>query len=301
MTPGRVAWRRPRRRRLRRRSAAGRERARRAAGRRPLLDEVFPDGLPFPFEAVLDRLRAAGRAGERRDRADPARPLAAALRRRPGLLRLAAGRGGGDRRPGAGPATPRLADRVFLGYQPAAEVSRRSATTRRPGGSSSQEVVGYRRPRGRREPAERRRLPRLPPGRRADLRRGRSGPRRTPTRRSRRGSRRSGRRSTARRCAQTVDGLEAFDAATDRAARIAAGEPALVRGLPRRRLPRGAAGGGAALRARRRAPGAGRAGRARLRGRGRRLLAGGLAVVSPDLPNRDPLLAGPDLGDDRRG
>ena len=160
----------------------------------------------------------------------------------------------------AGPGAPRLADRLFLGYQPAAEVIEAISYDETAGRFEFQEIVGY----GAARPPDRaRRAPGLP--RAATRARGPifarplwSETNANPAdRRPPRAARRElPRRAGARR---RVDGLEAFDAATDRAARVAAGAPAVVRGLPRRRLPRRAARRRAARRPRRRADGAGSA------------------------------------------
>ena len=77
--------------------------------------------VPFPFEALVQRIEArAGCATRERVReagADPARPLAAAHRRRAGLLRVPArGRRRSTPSPRA-PARPLLKDRLYLGYQ----------------------------------------------------------------------------------------------------------------------------------------------------------------------------------------
>ena len=181
---------------------------------------------------------AAGRRGERADRADPARPLAAALRRRSRLFRLAAPRRRRDRRcgrrPGRAaarrPAVPRLpaGGRGDRGDQ----LQRGGRTLRVPGGRRLRRAGAPRpnRPSGavclachqgegpifarplwtetNANPAVAARL--APLG--ATL------------------PRRAGR--------QTVDGLAAFDAATDRAARLRVGDRLWAEGCPEPRAGR---------------------------------------------------------------
>ena len=230
-------------------------RRRTAARRRPLLAEVFPDGLPFPFEAVLDRLRAR-RPGLRTSQTALI-PLGRSLQRyaaAPRLLRLAAHRRRRHRRPRRRPARP-PPRRPPLPRLPARrrgdrgdQLRRRRRPLRVPGGGRLR-----RGPAAPAEPAERRVCLACHQGGGTDLRppaleRDQRQPRdRRPPRPARRQLPRR------RRSRQTVDALEAFDAATDRAARIAARRPPLGRGLPRRRLPRRAPRRRAPRRPRRRA------------------------------------------------
>ena len=108
-----------------------------------LLAELFPAGLPVPFEAVVDRLRSeAGAANVQVALV----PLGRSLQRyaaRPGLFRRAADRRRGDRRCGRGAGGPRLADRLFLGYAPAAEVIEAISYDEAAGRFVFEEVVGY--------------------------------------------------------------------------------------------------------------------------------------------------------------
>jgi hypothetical protein len=252
---------------------------------RPLLDEVFPEGLPHPFEAVLTRLRAL--AGD--DNVETALiPLGRSLQRyaaspdyfaSPRIVVAVTG----DQ--AAGPADPRLADRLFLGYQPAAEVIEAISYNPQAGRFEFQEIVGYA-PGAAPEPAERTvclachqgqgpifprplwtetnanpaiaaRLPLDPTFHGAPVR-------------------------------QTVDALDAFDAATDRAARIA-----LANRLWAEACPDASCRAALLIAA------------IRLGLTGTQTYASavqaafdanharwpeGLATISPDLPNRDPLL-----------
>ena len=234
-------------------AAAGRARSRPPPAGGSLLDEVFPDGLPYPFAAVLDRLRAVGRPGARDDGADPARPLAAALRRRRPTTSPRRGwwwRSPATARPGrAMRGSPTGCSSATSRRR---RWSRRSATTPPPGASSSRKSSATPSAAPPLEPARAAGLPRLPPGPRADLRppaleRDQRQSRRSPARLAALGPDFHG--APVRADASTRS--TAFDAATDRAARIAAGEPALVGGLPRPGLPRGALGRRAALRPRR--------------------------------------------------
>ena len=187
-------------------------------GRRgALLERALPRRPALPLRGRARPAARPRRAGERRDRAHPPRPLAAALRRRSRLFRLARG----SSSPSPATAPPARA-------APASPTASFSATSRPPtsieaisyneaaGRFEFQEIVGYAEgaaPGAGRAP----RLPRLPPGRGADLRpaalerdQRQPGDRRPP---------RAARRELPRRAVrQTVDGLEAFDAATDRAA-----------------------------------------------------------------------------------
>ena len=187
---------------------------------RPLLDELFPDGLPFPFEAVLARLRAA--AGEEHV-ATALIPLGRSLQRyaaspdyfaSPRIVVAVTGD------TAAGPAAPRLADRLFLGYQPAAEVIEAISYNPAAGRFEFQEIVGYTAEGAAPAPAERAVCVACHQGQGPIFPR----PLWTET---------NANPAVAARLAplgpsfhgapvsQTVDALDALDAATDRAARIA--------------------------------------------------------------------------------
>ena len=257
------------------------------AGSGPLLAQVFPDGLPFPFEAVLDQLREA--AGPE-NVATALIPLGRSLQRyaahpdyfaSPRIVVAVTGDSS------AGPHDLRLADRLFLGYQPAAAVIEAISYDPDAGRFAFQEVVGY--GPGPAAPAE-------------DAERGvclachqAGGPifarplwsesnanaevaaRLAPLGASFHGA----------AVAQTVDAFEAFDAATDRAARIALADRLWQQACPdaacRAALLAAAlrAGLGAAL----------PAGPPGFDARTRRLWPEGVGASSPDLPNRDPLPA----------
>ena len=189
----------------------------------------------------------------------------------------------------AGPGAPRLADRLFLGYAPAAEVIEAISYDEAAGRFVFEEVVGYGAAGATIEPAERRVCLRCHQG---------EGPifarplwsetnanpaiaaRLAPLGASFHGA----------PVAQTVDGLAAFDAATDRAApgrRGAAG--CGPRGAASRRAARRCSSaavrvalGGAPM-----APGPQPA---EFERRAAGLWPDGLGAASPDLPNRDPLL-----------
>ena len=108
-----------------------------------LVSELFPERLPFPFEALLDRLR--GLAGP--ENVETALiPLGRSLQRyaahpdyfaSPRVLVAVTG----DR--AAGPGSLRLADRLFLGYQPAADAIEAISYNAAAGRFEFQEVVGY--------------------------------------------------------------------------------------------------------------------------------------------------------------
>ncbi|HET9068782.1 MAG TPA: hypothetical protein VFN28_09055 [Amaricoccus sp.] len=243
---------------------------------RPLLDELFPSGLPFPFAAVVERL---GVLAGPENLATALVPLGRSLQRygaapdyfaSPRVLVAVTG----DR--AGGPGTPRLADRLFLGYQPAADAIEAISYNAAAGRFEFQEVVGYS-DGARPEPAERRVCLACHQGGGPVF----SRPLWSET---------NANPAIAARLAplgdqfhgapvrQTVDGLEAFDAATDRAARLAlssylwadACSDATCRAAllaAALRLGLGASPGDAP-------PG---------------FAAASLAVASPDLPNRDPL------------
>jgi hypothetical protein len=256
----------------------------RAAG---ALDEVFPDGLPVPFAAVIDRLRAF--AGPQ-NVATALIPLGRSLQRygadpdyfgSPRILVAVTG----DR---AGPGSPRLADRVFLAYQPAAEIIEAMSYDEASGRFAFAEVVRYPE-RTEPEPAEQRVCVTCHQGAGPIFAR----PLWAET---------NANPAVAVRLAglgpefhgapvlQTIDGLEAFDAATDRAARIEAANRLWSEGCAdagcRAALLAAALRAALGVAAPQAAPAA--------------FVAGarwpdGLSVVSPDLPNRDPLPAGSDL------
>lgn len=248
-----------------------------------LLTQLFPEGLPFPFEALIDRLRAL---------VGPENVEMALIPLGRSLQRYAADPGyfasprlvvaiTGDH--SAGPGTPRLADRIFLGYQPAADAIEAISYNEAAGRFEFQDVVGYSegvRP----EPADRRTCfachqaqgPIFPrplwsetnanpaiAGRLAPLGPSFHG---APVR-------------------QTVDGLEAFDAATDRANRLP-----LASRIWRQACPDSACRA-ALLAAALRSGFGGPVPPAPARFRGKEI-----AIPSPDLPNRDPLLDWDDAG-----
>ena len=242
-----------------------------------LLSALFPDGLPFPFEAVLDRLRSL--AGP--ENVETALiPLGRSLQRyaadpdyfaSPRLVVAVTG----DR--AAGPGSPRLADRLFLGYQPAADAIEAISYNEAAGRFEFQDLVGYSKG-ARPEPAERRVCLACHQG---------GGPifarplwsetnanpaiadRLAPLGESFHGA----------PVRQTVDGLEALDAATDRAAGLAVAARLWAEACPD-------AACRAALLASALRVGLGAGAGDPPAGFG----AADLAVVSPDLPNRDPLL-----------
>jgi hypothetical protein len=244
---------------------------------RPLLDEIFPDGLPFPFAALLERLDALAGA---ENVATALVPLGRSLQRyaaapdyfaSPRVLVAVTG----DR--SAGPGTPRLADRLFLGYQPAADAIEAISYDATAGRFEFQDVVGYSRG-ARPEPAERRiclachqgggpifSRPLWSETNASDAIAARLAP--------------LGERFHGAPVRQSVDGLEAFDAATDSAAGVPLASRLWAEAC--RDSACRAALLASALRV-----GLGAAPAAAPPG-----FAGtDLAVISPDLPNRDPLL-----------
>ncbi|MFO1209725.1 MAG: hypothetical protein U1E40_10940 [Amaricoccus sp.] len=247
-----------------------------------LLATVFPGGLPYPFEALLDRLRAAVGPG---NVATALIPLGRSLQRfaadpdyfaSPRIVVAVTGDAS------SGPGDARIADRLFLGYQPAADAIEVIAYDGSTGGFAFDEVVGYSEGAAP-TPAE----PRVCSACHQS---------RTPIFSRPLWSETNANPEVARRLAplgdgfhgapvrRTVDDLEAFDAATDRAARIplanwlwsacpdAACRAALLAGALRVGLT-GTAGPASA---------------------GLEALAArwpdGAAAISQDLPNRDPLL-----------
>jgi hypothetical protein len=261
----------------------------RASAGRPLLDEIFPEGLPYPFETVLARLRTL--AGE--SNVETALiPLGRSLQRyaaspeyfaSPRIVVAVTG----DR--SAGPADPRLADRLFLGYQPAAEVVEAISYNAEAGRFEFQEIVGYTAPGATPEPAERAVCTACHQGQ------GPIFPRplwtetnADPTVATRLAA--LGDSFYGAPVSQTVDALDAFDAATDRAARVALANRLWAEACP-----------DASCRA------ALLVAAIRLGLTGTQTYASavrsafdadhahwpeGLATISPDLPNRDPLLDG---------
>lgn len=113
------------------------------AARATALDDVFPDGLPVPFERVLERLRAVAGADAVRTALIP---LGRSLQRHSaapdyfGSPRVVVAVTQDGAR---GPQTPRLADRLFLGYVPAAAVVEVISYDEEDGRFAFQEIVGY--------------------------------------------------------------------------------------------------------------------------------------------------------------
>ena len=110
---------------------------------RSLFETLFADGVPFPFSALLDRLK--DEAGAHRV-VTALVPLGRSLQRfsahpnyfaSPRLVVAITG----DR--GAGPGTHRLADRLYLGFQPAADVIEILSYNEDAGRFEFQEIVGY--------------------------------------------------------------------------------------------------------------------------------------------------------------
>lgn len=260
------------------------------AAARPLVEEVFPAGLPWPFEAVVDQLvQIAG----------PGNVETALIPVGRSLQRFAAAPDffasprivvavTGDR--ASGPEALRLADRLFIGYQPFAEVIETISYDSEAGVFAFHEIVGYT-PKG---------IGPLRPSERAvclACHQG-EGPifarplwnetNADPAVRARLDG--LGESFHGVPVHQSIDALAAFDAATDRAARIAAASRLWEQGCPnalcRAALLAAAVRHGlgadpappTAL-----APGAGRFDR-----RSRERWPMGLATISPDLPNRRP-------------
>jgi hypothetical protein len=110
---------------------------------RSLFEALFAGGVPFPFSALLDRLKAEVGA---QHVVTALVPLGRSLQRfsahpnyfaSPRLVVAITG----DR--GAGPGTHRLADRLYLGYQPAADVVEVLSYNEDAGRFEFQEIVGY--------------------------------------------------------------------------------------------------------------------------------------------------------------
>jgi len=251
-----------------------------------LLDEVFPDGLPFPFESVLDRLR--GIAGEANVQTALI-PLGRSLQRyaaspdffaSPRLVVAVTGDGA------AGPGVPRLADRLFLGYQPAAEVIEAITYNAESGRFEFQEIVGYGEATAvASQPAERRVCLVCHQGQGPIFAR----PLWTETNANPPVAARLaplGASFHGAPVAQTVDGLEALDAATDRAARIPLADrlwsEACADDACRAALLAAALRVGLGATAPAAPPG--------FDARTAALWPDGLGAISQDLPNRDPLL-----------
>jgi hypothetical protein len=110
---------------------------------RSLFEVLFAGGVPLPFAALLDRLR--DEVGTQ-NVVTALVPLGRSLQRfsahphyfaSPRLVVAITG----DR--AAGPSTPRLADRLYLGYQPAANVIEILSYNEDAGRFEFQEIVGY--------------------------------------------------------------------------------------------------------------------------------------------------------------
>jgi hypothetical protein len=110
---------------------------------RSLFEAIFASGVPFPFSAVLDRLKEEAGAHHV---VTALVPLGRSLQRfsahpnyfaSPRLVVAITG----DR--GAGPGTHRLADRLYLGFQPAADVIEILSYNEGAGRFEFQEIVGY--------------------------------------------------------------------------------------------------------------------------------------------------------------
>jgi hypothetical protein len=110
---------------------------------RSLFQTLFADGVPFPFSRLLERLREEAGAD---NVATALVPLGRSLQRFSAHPRYFASPRivvaiTGDR--AAGPGTSRLADRLFVGYQPAAEVMEVLSYNEDAGRFEFQEIVGY--------------------------------------------------------------------------------------------------------------------------------------------------------------
>lgn len=256
-----------------------------AAGAGPLVDDLFPGGLPYPFEAVLDRLAAEAGA---ENVATALVPVGRSLQRyaahpdyfaSPRVVVAVTGDAGG------GPGSLRLADRLYLGYQPAAGVVEAISYDAAAGRFAFAEFVGYG-PEGPTEgaPAEPRVCLACHQGAGPIFAR----PLWSET---------NGNPAVAERMAalgarfegapvrQSVDALEAFDAATDRAALVPVAARLWAVGCAD-------AGCRAALLAAAIRVGLGAEAPAAPEGfaeRTARLWPKGIGGASPDLPNRDPL------------
>ncbi|MFO1141704.1 MAG: hypothetical protein U1E59_04815 [Amaricoccus sp.] len=258
-----------------------------ADGSDTLLAAVFPDGLPYPFEHLLDRLRATVGA---ENVATALIPLGRSLQRfaaapdyfaSPRIVVAVTGDAA------SGPGAPRLANRLFLGYQPAADAVEVIAYDEAAGAFAFDEVIGYSEGAAA-APAEPRvcvacHQSRTPIFSRPLWSESNANPevaiRLAPLGDSFHGAPVRG----------TVDDLEAFDAATDRAAAIplanwlwseACPDAACRAALLAEALRLGLTGVASQV-------GPGTAGfEARAAGR----WPEGAAAISQDLPNRDPLL-----------
>jgi hypothetical protein len=252
-----------------------------------LVSELFPDGMPAPFAAVVDALRQqAGAANVQ----TALIPLGRSLQRyaadpdyfaSPRIVVAVTGDAA------AGPDAPRLADRLFLGYQPAAAVIEVISYDEAAGRFAFEEVVGYGHDGGQVEPAEMRVCLPCHQGRGPIFSR--------PL-----WSESNAEPAIAARLAalgesfhgapvrQTVDALAAFDAAADRAAEAEAANRLWSAGCD------DAACRAAMLTAAVRVALGGVAGRGpdatAFERRAAALWPQGVSVASPDLPNRDPLL-----------
>ena len=110
---------------------------------RSVFAEVFEDGVPHPFSALLDRLReVAGEenvqtalipVGRSLQRYSAAPDLFASPRL---VVAVTADRA-------AGPGAPRLADRLFLGFQPAGDAVEALSYDEAAGRFEFEEIVGY--------------------------------------------------------------------------------------------------------------------------------------------------------------
>jgi hypothetical protein len=253
-----------------------------AAAGAPLLGQVFPDGLPYPFEAVLAGLSEA--AGPENVQTALV-PIGRSLQRyaadpdyfaSPRIVVAVIG----DR--AAGPGGLRLADRLFLGYQPAAQVVEAISYDWAAGRFAFEEVVGYGPDGGTPEPAERRVCLACHQGAGPIFAR----PLWSETNAAAavaerlRGLGESFHGAPVR---QTVDALEGIDAATDRAALLPVADRLWSEGCPdaacRAALLVAALRVGLGAEPPTPAPGF----------RAAALWPEGIAAASPDLPNRDPL------------
>lgn len=255
------------------------------AGARPLLEEIFPDGLPFPFERVLERLtHLAGEDGVQ----TALIPLGRSLQRysaapdyfaSPRLIVAVTG----DRT--GGPDMPRLTGRLYLGFQPAAAAVEAISFDDATGRFVFQEVIDYDAGNGKIENADPQICLRCHQA---------AGPifarplwdetnanRRVATRLSKLGPLYHG-----AQVRESIDALDAFDAATDGAARIGIANRLWAEGCPdpacRAALFADAVRHGLG------APLVGAAAVAFEKNAASRWPAG-LTAVSPDLPNRDPM------------
>jgi hypothetical protein len=184
-----------------------------------LLEEIFPDGLPFPFAAVIERLRREAGA---QNVATALIPLGRSLQRYGaapdffGSPRVMVAVTGDD---AAGPGDVRLADRLFLGYQPAAAIIEAITWNPKAGRFEFREVVGYAEGSGAIEPAERQTCIACHQGHGPIFARPLwSESNANPAVVARLAA--LGAEYQGAPVRQSVDTLEAFDAATDRAARV---------------------------------------------------------------------------------